>query len=171
MLYLGFLRGFLCPHSPFQGGSKLLFRDRHLGRSRCNISLRLYAAWSVHAHCILIWSLTKDTWKDGTPNWVLIHSKNISFRKQKRGICDHFWFKYDLDSHTMHPKFNPTEIRIHDLQIMNSTISYPWNAVVQTTRPSLTSKQSMTWHFDYHPSVIEWKVISTGGYDLEIGHI
>ena len=28
------------------------------------------------------------------------------------------WFKYDLDKSTMHPKFNPTRVRTHDLLIM-----------------------------------------------------
>ena len=27
----------------------------------------------------------------------------------------------------------------------------------------------MTWNFDYRPSTSESRVISTGGYDLEIG--
>ena len=29
----------------------------------------------------------------------------------------YFWFKYDLDRSTTHPKFDPTGVRTHDLQI------------------------------------------------------
>ena len=37
----------------------------------------------------------------------------------------HFWFKYNLDRNAMHPKFDLTWVRTHDLQIMNSTFHVP----------------------------------------------
>ena len=33
-------------------------------------------------------------------------------------IIFYFWIKDDLDRSTMHTKFDPTEVRTHDLQIM-----------------------------------------------------
>ena len=30
----------------------------------------------------------------------------------------YFWIKYDLDRRTTHPKFDPTGVQTHDLQIM-----------------------------------------------------
>ena len=35
----------------------------------------------------------------------------------------YYWFKYDLCKGIMHPKFDPTGVRTHDLQIMTVHIS------------------------------------------------
>ena len=50
----------------------------------------------------------------------------------------YFWFKYDLGRCTMHPKFDPTGVRTHDLQI--TTVHFmSLKMPALTTWPSLTS--------------------------------
>ena len=52
-----------------------------------------------------------------------------------------FWFKYDLDRSTVHARVDPTGVRIHDLQIINSTFHIP-RTFTLTTEPSLTVNSS-----------------------------
>ena len=47
----------------------------------------------------------------------------------------YFSFTYDLDRCTMHPKFDPTRVRNHDLQIMDKTCHVP-KMLVLITEPS-----------------------------------
>ena len=41
--------------------------------------------------------------------------------EDKDEVYLYFWFEYDLDRNNIHLKFNPTEVRTHDLQIIGST--------------------------------------------------
>ena len=41
------------------------------------------------------------------------------------GLLIHFWFKFNLERSTMHPKFNLTRIRANDLWIKDSTFYVP----------------------------------------------
>ena len=42
------------------------------------------------------------------------------------------WNKYKLDISTMHPKFKPTRVQTHDLQIMDSTFQVPEKLILTT---------------------------------------
>ena len=52
----------------------------------------------------------------------------------------HIWFKYDLVRSTMHPTFEPTGIRTHDLQIMTAHVltmeQYPEFDTMISCRPA-----------------------------------
>ena len=50
----------------------------------------------------------------------------------------YLWFKYDLDRSTLHPKFESTGVRAHDLQIIDTTFHVP-QTLVLTAEPSGTS--------------------------------
>ena len=63
--------------------------------------------------------------------------KSLFFSILADSIHFFFCFKYDLDSSTMLPKFNPTGDQTHDLQIMDGTFHAPENLVL-TTEPSGT---------------------------------
>ena len=54
----------------------------------------------------------------------------------------YFWFKYDLNRSTMHPKVNPIGVRTHDLQIMDSSFCVP-ETLALTTEPSETSNSEI----------------------------
>ena len=50
----------------------------------------------------------------------------------------YFLFKYDLDRNTICPKFDPTGVQTHDLQIIGSTFHVP-GTLALTTELSRTS--------------------------------
>ena len=57
-------------------------------------------------------------------------------------FCDIFLVVYDIDRSTTHPKFDPTRVRTHDLQIVNITFHIPeceQNAIVLTTTVLVTA--------------------------------
>ena len=63
------------------------------------------------------------------------------FQIDRHTSNQYFWFKYNLDRSTTHPKCNTTRVWTHDLQIVDSTF-YVCKMLVLTTEPSGIS------HFD-----------------------
>ena len=55
-----------------------------------------------------------------------------------------FLFKYNLDRSTTHPKFDPTGIQTHDLQIMTVKAFHVTETAALTTQPSVTVMQDMS---------------------------
>ena len=78
------------------------------------------------------WSMIRARACQGTGVVIILRKNNfylLTFKSQSHQTLDnilYYWFKFDLDRSTMHPKFEPTGIRIHDLQIMD--ISCHWDA-------------------------------------------